>query len=51
MPSVTPDDWSGLSRIPRPSAEVPTERAVVSVTTAPSAFDGAGFPGDGPSPG
>jgi hypothetical protein len=44
MPTVTPDDWSGLPRIPRPGTAVLTERAVASVTTAPSGFEGEGFP-------
>src|SRR5438270_6781027 len=43
MPTVTPDDWSGLPRIPR-RADAATERQVVSVTTAPSGFEGEGFP-------
>ncbi|HEY1634420.1 MAG TPA: pirin family protein [Acidimicrobiales bacterium] len=44
MPTVTPDDWLILPRIPRPSIEAMTQRHVVSVTTAPSGFEGEGFP-------
>jgi redox-sensitive bicupin YhaK (pirin superfamily) len=42
MPAVTPEDTSGLPRLPPSSAGVP--RRVRTVTTAPSGFEGEGFP-------
>ena len=42
MPAVTADTLT-LPRIPVPSSDVP-ERAVRSVTTAPSGHEGEGFP-------
>ena len=43
MPAVTVDDVLVLPRVPRPAPES-RERPVKSVTTAPSAFEGEGFP-------
>ena len=43
MPAVTVEDILDLPRVPRPAAES-RERPVVSVTTAPSGFEGEGFP-------
>ena len=42
MPAVTADTLK-LARISAPGAEV-TDRPVRSVTTAPSGFEGEGFP-------
>jgi quercetin 2,3-dioxygenase len=44
MPTVTPTDWSSLSHIPALDRATTVERPVVSVTTAPSGFEGEGFP-------
>src|ERR1039458_9414764 len=44
MPAVTVDDFSALPRIPVPDPAQATERPVRSVTTAPSGFEGEGFP-------
>jgi redox-sensitive bicupin YhaK (pirin superfamily) len=44
MPAVTVDDPLVLPRVPRPDATTATERPVVSVTAAPSGFEGEGFP-------
>jgi redox-sensitive bicupin YhaK (pirin superfamily) len=44
MPTVTPDDWSRLPKLTAPDIHEAIERPVVSVTTAPSAFEGEGFP-------
>jgi len=43
MPAVTVDDVFALSRIPEPALES-RDRPVRSVTTAPSGFEGEGFP-------
>jgi len=43
MPAVTVDDLLTLPRVAEPSADTP-ERAVRSVTAAPSGFEGEGFP-------
>ena len=43
MPAVTTDDILSLSRIGAPDL-ASTERAVISVTTAPAGFEGEGFP-------
>ena len=43
MPAVTVDDLLTLPRVPEPPPET-VEREVVSVTTAPSGFEGEGFP-------
>ncbi len=44
MPAVTVDDLLVLPRVPSPDATTATERPVVSVTAAPSGFEGEGFP-------
>ncbi len=48
MPAVTVDNVLALPRIDRPAptgpGEMPRERPVVSVTSAPSGFEGEGFP-------
>jgi len=44
MPAVTVDDVAMLPPIPTPDPAASTERPVVSVTTAPSGFEGEGFP-------
>jgi redox-sensitive bicupin YhaK (pirin superfamily) len=43
MPAITVDDVSTLARIPAPDKDA-TPRRVRSVTTAPSGFEGEGFP-------
>src|SRR6058998_1584886 len=42
MPAITVDDVTTLSRLAEPAT--PAVRAVRSVTTAPSGFEGEGFP-------
>ncbi|HEV7679952.1 MAG TPA: pirin family protein [Candidatus Dormibacteraeota bacterium] len=44
MPAVTVDNPLALPRIPRPDQATTVQRPVVSVTTAPSGFEGEGFP-------
>jgi quercetin 2,3-dioxygenase len=44
MPAVTVDDILVLPRVTAPDATVARQRPVVSVTTAPSGFEGEGFP-------
>jgi redox-sensitive bicupin YhaK (pirin superfamily) len=44
MPAVTVPDILLLPRISEPDAAVAQERKVVSVTTAPSGYEGEGFP-------
>jgi redox-sensitive bicupin YhaK (pirin superfamily) len=44
MPAVTVDDILTLPRLAEPEAAAGTERSVKSVTTAPSGFEGEGFP-------
>jgi quercetin 2,3-dioxygenase len=44
MPAVTVEDPLTLPAIERPDPATTTPRPVVSVTTAPSAFEGLGFP-------
>ncbi len=44
MPAVTVDDLTTLPRISRPGAGAGVARPVLSVTTAPSGFEGEGFP-------
>jgi redox-sensitive bicupin YhaK (pirin superfamily) len=44
MPAVTVDDILLLPRISEPDQAVARDRKVLSVTTAPSAFEGEGFP-------
>src|SRR5437764_8491589 len=43
MPAITVDDILVLPRVPEPGL-AETERAVTSVTTAPSGYEGEGFP-------
>src|SRR3954453_5084250 len=43
MAAVTVDDLTTLTRLPEPGPASP-DRPVVSVTTAPSGFEGEGFP-------
>ncbi|HTK67312.1 MAG TPA: pirin family protein [Pseudonocardia sp.] len=43
MPAVTVSDITTLDRIPEPGPEA-TDRAVRTVTTAPSGYEGEGFP-------
>jgi redox-sensitive bicupin YhaK (pirin superfamily) len=44
MPAITVDDITTLPRLPRLDAQTSRPRAVKSVTSAPSAFEGEGFP-------
>ena len=44
MPAITVDDITTLPRIPRPDPVVTRQRPVKSITTAPSGFEGEGFP-------
>src|SRR5689334_23665142 len=44
MPAVTVSDITVLPRIHQPDPAVARERAVKSVTTAPSGYEGEGFP-------
>ncbi|HEY8546936.1 MAG TPA: pirin family protein [Acidimicrobiales bacterium] len=44
MPAVTVDDILTLPTIPEPDAAAAVDRPVQSVTTAPSGFEGEGFP-------
>jgi redox-sensitive bicupin YhaK (pirin superfamily) len=44
MPAVTVDDPLTLPVVAEPDAETSVERPVLSVTTAPSGFEGEGFP-------
>ena len=44
MPAVTVDDITVLPRIPSPDPMAARHRAVVGLTTAPSGFEGEGFP-------
>jgi redox-sensitive bicupin YhaK (pirin superfamily) len=44
MPAVTVDDILSLPRLPAPDPATTVERPVVSVTDAPSGFEGEGFP-------
>jgi redox-sensitive bicupin YhaK (pirin superfamily) len=44
MPAISVDDITILPRIPAPDAGTARERTVKSVTRAPSAFEGEGFP-------
>src|SRR4051795_3155015 len=44
MPAVTVSDITVLPRVHRPDPAVATERAVKSVTSAPSGYEGEGFP-------
>ena len=44
MPAVTVEDILVLPRVPEPDATAVADRPVASVTTAPSGFEGEGFP-------
>lgn len=44
MPAITVDDLAILPRIPEPDPMTARQRAVRSVTNAPSGFEGEGFP-------
>ena len=44
MPAVSVPDITVLSRIPEPDPAVARQRAVRSITVAPSGFEGEGFP-------
>jgi redox-sensitive bicupin YhaK (pirin superfamily) len=44
MPAVTVEDTLSLPRIPTPDPVATASRPVLSVTTAPSAYEGDGFP-------
>jgi quercetin 2,3-dioxygenase len=44
MPAIVADDITVLPRIPVPDPAIARERAVRSVTVAPSGFEGEGFP-------
>jgi quercetin 2,3-dioxygenase len=44
MPAVTVDDLMTLPRIAEPDPATARDREVLAVTTAPSAFEGEGFP-------
>ncbi|MGH9273540.1 MAG: pirin family protein, partial [Acidimicrobiales bacterium] len=44
MPAITVDDVLVLPRVPEPDAATTTERQVTSLTTAPTGFEGEGFP-------
>src|ERR1700686_2873835 len=44
MPAVTVDDILSLPRLAVPDSAVSQERPVLSVTDAPSGFEGEGFP-------
>ncbi len=44
MPAVTAPDLTVLPRVTEPDAATTTSRPVISLTTAPSGFEGEGFP-------
>src|SRR6202453_1148096 len=44
MPAVTVEDLSKVPHIPDPDVEGAVERPLTSVTTAPTGFEGEGFP-------
>jgi redox-sensitive bicupin YhaK (pirin superfamily) len=44
MPAVTVPDWTTLTRLPVLDPSTTTQRPVVSVSTAPSGYEGEGFP-------
>src|SRR5436305_14496999 len=44
MPAVTVDDILVLPRVPEPDPATAADRPVLSVTTAPSGYEGEGFP-------
>ena len=44
MPAITVDNITVLPRIPAPDPAIARQRAVQSITSAPSGFEGEGFP-------
>ena len=44
MPAVTVDDILVLPRISEPDPAIALDRPVLAVTTAPSGYEGEGFP-------
>jgi hypothetical protein len=44
MPAITVDDITVLPRIPEPDPAIASQRPVRSITSAPSGFEGEGFP-------
>ena len=44
MPAITVDDITVLPRIPEPDAAIGRQRPVTSITSAPSGYEGEGFP-------
>ena len=44
MPAISVDDITVLPRIPEPDPAIARHRAVKSITSAPSGFEGEGFP-------
>jgi quercetin 2,3-dioxygenase len=44
MPAITVDDITVLPRIPDPNPALARQRPVTSITSAPSGFEGEGFP-------
>ncbi len=44
MPAVTVKDTLVLPRVPEPDPAATADRPVLTVTTAPSAYEGEGFP-------
>ena len=44
MPAISAPDITVLPRIPSPDAALARQRVVKSVTSAPSGFEGEGFP-------
>ena len=44
MPAITVDDITVLPRLAVPDPAVASQRAVRQLTTAPSGFEGEGFP-------
>ena len=44
MPAITVDDITVLPRIPEPDPAIARQRPVRSITSAPSGFEGEGFP-------
>src|SRR5258706_9657326 len=44
MPAITVDDITVLTRIPDPDPAIARQRPVQSITSAPSGFEGEGFP-------
>ena len=44
MPAVSVPDWPSLTRLPAPDPSSAPQRPLVSVSTAPSGYEGEGFP-------